>query len=376
MNMVVILHITNPIHMKIPVRHLHKKIIVKTFFILILFLLLSNQKVLAQITTTNYEFKEYGFDSGATESASTTNYSFLGSAGQTSQGSLEFTNYKLGAGLTYVIKANVPPAPTFTNPGNTYDRLKFVIDTGGNPSDTTFAIAISSDNFTTTSYIQDDGTVGSTLGSEDWQTYTVWGGASGMFVTGLAQETTYKIKVKARQGNFTESEFGPETAGVATAIPSLTVGLDASTLTFSNLNASNSYTDNAKSTTITTSTNAYNGYLVNARTTQPLTYGSSTIPHYASPNSAPTSWSGYGFGYTTSDTSLTGGTANRFTSGGAKYAGFTDATSGDPVADHPGPVESAISSEQFTISYRVTTEASQKAGSYTTTVLYIVTPEY
>ena len=330
----------------------------------------------AQISTTNYEFREYGFDSGGTTSAEMANYSLFGSSGNVDQGVLDFTSYRLGAGLTYVIKANVPPAPTLSNAGSTYDRLQVILDNGGNPSDTLFAIAISSDDFETTRYVQDDGTIGDTLGIEDFQTYADWGSGTGTTITGLTPNTTYKVKAKARQGNFTESEFGPASTGVATSVPSLTFGVDADTVTFNNLNPGNSFTDSTKSTTITTSTNAYNGYIVNAHVTQPLTFGSASIANYASPNSAPTTWSGFGFGYTTNDTSLTGGTADRFTNGGAKYAGFTTSSSGDPVADHAGPVTSAISNEQFTVSYRVSTDTSQTAGQYTTTVIYTVTPDY
>jgi len=100
-----------------------------------------------------------------------------------------------------------------------------------------------------------------------------------------------------------------------------------------------------------------------------------TIADFASANSSPSSWSGTGFGYTTSDNDLTGGTNTRFGSG-TNYAGFTTASPGDPVADHAGPVLSAISNEAFTITYRVTTTSSKKAGKYTTTVLYNVVPQY
>ena len=110
--------------------------------------------------------------------------------------------------------------------------------------------------------------------------------------------------------------------------------------------------------------------------TQALTFGSNNIANYASPNSAPTTWSGTGFGYSTDDNSLTGGTGDRFTNGGPKFAGFTTSAPGDPVADHSGPVLTEISNENFNISYRVSADQNTSAGTYTTTVIYVVVPEY
>ncbi len=321
--------------------------------------------------STTYELKEYGFGSGGNENNTSTNYSMFAVAGELDNSNAQSTNYALQAGLTFSMQTNVPAAPSFTNPSSNYDRLKFIIDNGNNPTDTTFAIAISSDAFaSTTNYIQSDFTIGS---SPAWLTYTGWGGASGQYVTGLASNTTYSIKVKARQGNFTESGYSVTTS-VATSVPSLTFAIDSSTINFSNLNAGNSYTDNTKTTTFTTSTNAYNGYIIYGRDTAPL---HATIPNFSAPNSAPTTWSTGvpGFGYTTNDSSLSGGTANRFTSG-ANYAGFTTTAPGDPVADHAGPVVTAISNENWIVTYRVTAASTTPAGRYSSTILYIVVPTY
>lgn len=331
--------------------------------------------------STNFELKSYSFGAGG-DSLSSTNFKLYGTAGELELGRLSSTNFKLGSGLTYLLKVNVPPAPTVTNPGTNYDRLLVVVNTGSNPSDATFALQISTDSsfVSDVNYIKSDNTIGPTLTTSDFQTYANWGSGSGEYVTGLAAGTTYYVRAKARQGsvNFTESEWGPATAGITTSSPTLTFSTSNSSITFSNLNAGNSYTDSSQTTVLTTSTNAYNGYVVNARETQALTHtvdGTTTISNYASANSSPTSWSGAGFGYTTDDNDLSGGTNTRFSSG-TKYAGFTTSSPGDPVADHAGPVLSAISNETFTISYRVTTDATKKAGKYTTTVLYNVVPEY
>lgn len=327
--------------------------------------------------SSNYQIQEYSFGSGGTQNSSSTNYGLSGVAGQVEFGRPSSANFQMGSGLSFMHQANVPGAPNFTNPSDNYDRLRFILNTSNNPEDTTYAIYISTDNFVSDiRYIKNDNTIGTTLTNADFQTYSHWGSASGEYVTGLVQGTTYTIRVKARQGDFTESELSPS-AQAATTTPSLTFSVSANNITFNNLNAGNSYTDSTKTTILTTSTNAYNGYVVNARSTGALTAtGFGTIADYTSPNSSPTSWSGNGFGYTTNDNDLTGGTNNRFTSGGAKYAGFTTSSPGDPVADHTGPVTSAIASEQFTIGYRITVPTTQKAAQYSTTVHYIVVPSY
>ncbi len=349
---------------------------IKILLLFILFIALV-PATFAGPTSTNYELKDYTFGGGGTAKSNSTNYSVFGVAGEVEFGKPGSANYKAGTGLIYTMQANVPPSPTFTNPATNYDRLKFIIQTGGNPSDALFAIAISTDNFVAdTKYVQNDNTVGTVLGSEDWQTYANWGGAGGKFVRTLAANTTYQVKVAAKRGNFTESGYGP-TASATTSNPSLTFGISSSTLTFANLNSANSYTDSTKTTVLTTSTNAYNGYTIYGRNTGLLTFGSETIPAFASPTSAPTVWSGTGFGYRTEDNNLAGGTADRFTNGGPKHAGFVTSAPGDPVADHTAVIEDpTVTSEQFTITYRVTVAATTPAGPYTNTVNYVVVPVY
>ena len=123
----------------------------------------------------------------------------------------------------------MPAAPTFTNPSSYYDKLHFIIDTGSNPSDAKFAIAISTDDFVTTNYIQSDNTIGATLGAEDYQTYTLWGSGTGEDVVGLTPSTTYKIKVKAIHGDFTESAYSA-TATAATVGAQLSFDIDVSSI--------------------------------------------------------------------------------------------------------------------------------------------------
>ncbi len=331
--------------------------------------------------STTYELKEFGFGSGGTENIDSTSYSLFGTAGEMDVASVESNTYRGLGGLIFTMQAFTPPAPTVSNTNQNYDRLLVTIQTGGNPTDAEYALSIT--DGTTTWYIQNDYTIGTVLGTEDWLLYsggqTVgWGGGSGFYVTGLSQNTAYSIRVKARQGNYTETGWSVETTQ-STSVPSLSFGVDASAISFSALNSGNSYTDASKLTTLTTSTNAYNGYIVYGRETQALTHtgnGALTIPDYAGTNTTPTVWSGTGFGYTSNDSNLTGGTADRFTNGGPKYAGFITTGPGDPVADHAGPIVSPVVNEQFNLSYRVTATSTTPAGEYKTTVVYTVVPTY
>lgn len=348
-------------------------------FTVFYFLLITTPAFASLPSSSNYKIQSYSFGAGGATNAASTNYKMHGVVGEVESGRPASANYKVGSGLNYLLNANVPGAPTLSTPANNYDRILFVLNTSNNPSDTTYALEIStSSNFSSNvNYIKQDGTVGASLATTDFKTYTNWGGASGTFVTGLTSNTTYYIRAKARKGNFTETEYGPA-ASVTTHYSSLTFSINNPSITFANLNSGNSYTDASKSDTLTTTTNAYNGFSVYGRVTQPLTTATgNTIANFTSPNSAPTSWSGTGFGYTTNDTSLGGtGGANRF-SNGTLYAGFGTSGPGDPVADDPGPVASSqITNEQFTVSYRVTANNTTPAGTYSNTIIYTIVPSY
>ncbi len=183
---------------------------------------------LALPASTNYQLKDFGYGGGGVANGTSSNYAIEGIAGEQNAGMLDGTTYDLGPGLQFTNQANVPPAPTLTNPSSYYNKLKIVLDVGGNPSDTVFALAISTDSFVAdTRYVQSDDTVGASLGTEDYQTYTDWGGASGTLIIGLASATTYQVKVKAMQGKFTETGFGP-IASAATVSPQLTFDIDVS----------------------------------------------------------------------------------------------------------------------------------------------------
>jgi hypothetical protein len=186
--------------------------------------------LLALPASTNYQLRDFNYGGGGLGNGTSSNYSVMGTAGEQNAGKLDGATYDLGPGLVFTNQANVPPAPTFTNPANYYNKLKLTLAVGGNPSDTKFAIAISADNFATdTRYVQSDNTVGGTLGLEDYQTYAAWGGASGFNVIGLVPSTTYTVKVKAWQGKFTETGYGP-TASAATVSSQLSFDIDVAAI--------------------------------------------------------------------------------------------------------------------------------------------------
>lgn len=206
--------------------------------------------------STNYELKEYGFGAGGTgESGITsTSYTLFGTIGETDNGTSQSTSYKTIPGLLYTLQSDVPTV-SLTNPSNTYyNKLHIAFTTGTNPTDATYAIAVSTDNFVSdTRYVQTDTTIGASI---VWQTASAWSN-SGFDIIGLLPGTTYTVKVAARQGNFTQSPWSA-TSAVATVNPTLSFSLSPSSISSWTLTPGSVGT--APSTaTVTITTNAYNG---------------------------------------------------------------------------------------------------------------------
>lgn len=173
-------------------------------------------------SSTNYSLRSYEFGPGGVSEGS--NYRMEGVLGEQTTNDASSASYMVGGGLTYVQQSHVPTI-ALTNEANWYNKLKAYIDPQNNPSDTVYAIAISTDNFVTTQYVQNDSTIGNSLGSEDYQTYASLGGSSGTTIIGLTPATTYYVKVKAKQGDYTESPYSP-VSSVATSNSSLTFDID------------------------------------------------------------------------------------------------------------------------------------------------------
>ncbi len=157
--------------------------------------------------STTYYIQSYSVGAGATNTAHSTTYTIQGSLGEQANGTATDGTNTNGSGSINTEQLNVPGAPTLSNGSSTYyNQLNFILSTSGNPTDTTYAVAVSTNNFTSTlGYVQASGAIS---GTQFYQSYTAWGGGSGSFVTGLTPSTTYEIRVAAMQGMFTNSNFG------------------------------------------------------------------------------------------------------------------------------------------------------------------------
>ncbi len=339
------------------------------------------------LSGSNYQIENPSIDSGG-GSASSSNYASRDGIADSNDSSSASTNFSVFPGFFQHAYPGVPATPTLTNTGGTlYNSLDYVISTGdGQQTDTNYAIAISSDDFATTNFIQADNTVGS---SAVWQTYTAWGSGSGGRVTGLAASTTYKIKVKARYGTNTETAYSA-TATAATVGANLSITFsgvtsgtvfDGETTTVSTSANSIAYSQLGVNIPaiaahkITVTTNATAGYTTTIQQNQPLTRGggSETISPVSGTNSAPATWPGSiitgAFGYHSSDESLCTGSSSRFSTNDTWAALDTNHYE---VACATGPV----SSEETTVSYKLEIGTGQAAGDYSNTVTYITTAQY
>jgi len=155
--------------------------------------------------------------------------------------------------------------------------------------------------------------------------------------------------------------------------PSLAFSLDSVSKSL-NLTSANTFTATATSILTVTSTSEF-GYDVTAYQTDNLrhtAYSTIIIANWPGTNAAPTVWtdtcqgnSDCGWGYNTNDTDL-----GQFVA--TEYAAFVTSTPGDVVARST----IAISGDVTTITYRSSVSATQTAGQYQTTIIYIVTPEF
>src|SRR5579884_2667426 len=176
--------------------------------------------ILAAFSSGNtYQLKSYSLGAGGgTNNSSSNTYTVQGSLGEQTNNTAAGSTYTGNNSSIQTEQINVPGAPTLSNNGGTYyNQLNCVISTSNDPSDTTYAIAVSTNSFVTTNYVQANGTLGA---SAVYQTYSTWGGSSGFQMTGLSAGTTYQVKVAAKQGMFTNTAYGP-VASQATASPTL-----------------------------------------------------------------------------------------------------------------------------------------------------------
>lgn len=273
--------------------------------------------------TSNYQLNSYGFGSGGVSSASTSNYALEGTTGDLAGPASATSNYTTKPGFIETQTAHVPTIASFDNGGGTYyNKLHFVIDQQGNPSDATYALQISttSDFSSAIFYVKSDHTIGATLTTGDYLDYATWGGGSGSNIIGLTPNTTYYLRAKATQGQFTESGYGPS-ATAATVNPSLSFSVSPSSLNFGNIGIGNPVTNSPSNISVSFATNATNGgnvYINGVNTTAGL-YSSSanaTIPS----TTTDLSTASHGFGAKITANSASAGTFSKV----SPYDGASD----------------------------------------------------
>ena len=335
------------------------------------------------LSSSNYSIENPTFDSGGQNSTST-NYVERESIGVANDSQSSSSNYNIFPGFLQHAYPGVPGQPTLINTGGTlYNSLDYTINAAGNASDTQYAIAISSDSFATTNFIQADNSFNT---STVWQTFSVWGG--GGRVTGLAASTTYQIKVKARFGPNTETAYSL-TASATTSNPSFTMtiaGISSGTLvagatttitTSANAISFGSLVPNATSVAaqlITVTTNASGGYTTTIQEDKDLTNQNNQAiagvsGTNASPAAFPASVSTGAFGYHTNYNPLCTGSVNRFAANNT-YAAATSTPSEISCA------QNAVSNEQTSIVYQALIGSLQASGNYTNNITYISTGKY
>ena len=226
--------------------------------------------------------------------------------------------------------------------------------------------------------------IGTTPGGTDITGWTSNGTSTSVTASSLTLRTSqpYYFNIRATDvaGNLSVTSSDGQLVS-----PTLSFTTAPGTIQFDNLNSANSYTS-SKTSTLTTGTNAYGGYEIRAYLEQlPVNTYSDTISLFSGGTyGSPDEWLGgdTGYGYTSNDSTIQG--SNKFGStpcaGGGNppcYAPFSLTAPGDIVADHTTNVTGTpVVNENFIITHRVTTTASQVSGDYQTTIIYTVTARY
>lgn len=206
-----------------------------------------------------------------------------------------------------------------------------------------------------------DYSIGTSAGGTDIKAWTSTASTS-FTASGLSLRTNQRYYVNVRAiDNVGLTSSVVSSAGQLVA-PTLTFTTSANQLTLGPLGASSSYTATS-ALTISITTNAYSGYQVTQSASGALTYNGSTVGMYSGTWATPTTWSGTGFGYTSSDTSVSG--SNRF-SGATKYAGLSTSSPGDTIADSSS---AAPSTDSYTVTYKLAVPSTQAAGTYRTSLV-------
>jgi hypothetical protein len=245
--------------------------------------------------SSNYQLKSYGVNSGGTNSSTSTTYRLQAGTGEVSGNVSGGPTYKVKSGSVEAQQANVPGAPTLDNGGGTYsNKLNFIINTSSNPSDTTYAVQISTvSNFASFQYVQADGTQAPT---PVFQNYATWGGGSGTLALGLTSSTTYYFRMSAMQGKFTASGFGPSANIATVGASTLSFSITPSTLNMGSLTAGSVVNAPSNISFTFTSNGAYGGTVYAAGSDTGLRSISTSYTIQISPGSGNLSSLAEGFG--------------------------------------------------------------------------------
>lgn len=327
--------------------------------------------LLAAITSsTNYHLNSYDVGSGSTNSSTSTTYKLNSSAGDTQGSTTASTNYKTKSGVVQSQQANVPTAPTLSNNGGAYtDKLNFIINVSGNPTDTTYSVAVSTtSNFTVTNYVQADGTLNTTA---VYQTYAAWGSGTGTLAVGLTSGTAYWFKINAIQGKFSASGYGPSATISTGSAVSLSYSLTPNTISMGSLLAGSVVSSSTISFTFATS--AANGgtiYMAGATTGLVSASSSNYNINVAAPSGNLSSLSeGFGLQALTASLPLSmqspyNGTSNVV---GSIYTAF------QPVFSATAPVTAGTATAKLIAKSSVSTPS---ATDYTDTLTFIAAASF
>jgi hypothetical protein len=340
------------------------RIILRLFFLVFFLIFIFGSTKADEITSPNFKIKGDNI-SGGSGTGTSSSYGLSADMNPFSDLSAS-SNFREQVGYNPRLQANTPYPATLANSQDYYDRLLITIDESNNPSDTLYAVIISDDNFATFGYVQNDGTVGSTLGTEDYRSYVSWGGGSGSYILGLNQDTAYKVRVKALNGDFTETGYSSDSNEVKTTVPYVNLSLSASTLALGVLNINS--ISQTSSVTVRVNTNAYTGYQVYINDS-----GNGSLGGL---------YNGAGHTIISADMTLTpgvegyGAQANSATASiDTKYDIISNQVGGLELATNPLASNTvAVSDEDTSVQFKAAMAPNTTAGQYTDVVYYTLTP--
>jgi hypothetical protein len=212
-------------------------------------------------TSSHYSLNSYSVGPAGTSNSHSTTYYTQSAGGELSGNGTTSSHYAGSSGGVQTEQLAVPQAPTLSNGGSTYyNQLLATLNnnagTNSYPTDVTFSIGVSTANcFTSTcvssgavKFVQTGGTLGT---SQFYQSYSAWGSTSGTSISGLSPSTTYYVAVAAKEGTFTNTEYGAS-ASVATVSPSITYSISPNTLSLGNLLPGSVFTSSTITFNLTT----------------------------------------------------------------------------------------------------------------------------